>query len=140
MNENNKTVTESTETKALNAEEMQARKVLEKLRARTVKAGYASTEARLLMEKAEAMPEEGTPGAFTNKALSTMDKVMDYQDALIYEARALKAYADALEFFDGVNRIKLIKDLRACAADRFKTKRALEIKKEALRALIYGEK
>lgn len=137
MNEN---TTTATEVKTLSAEEMQARKVLEKLRARTVTAGYESTEARLMMEKEETTPEEGTPVAFTNQVLSTMDKVMDYQDALIYEARALKAYARALEFFDGVNRIKLIKDLKACAADRFKTKRALEIKKEALRAILYGEK
>ena len=137
MNEKNTTVTE---TKALNAEEIYARKVLEKLRARTITAAYEATEARLMMEKEEATPEEGTPCAFTNHILSTMDKIMDYQDALIYEARALKAYAKALEFYDGANRIKLIKDLRKCAADRFKTQRALEIKKEALRVLIYGEK
>lgn len=136
MNENTTTVTE---TKALSAKEIQAR-TLEKLRARTITAAYEATEARLMMEKEEATPEEGTPCAFTNHILSTMDKVMDYQDALIYEARALKAYAKALEFYDGANRIKMIKDLRACAAARFKTQRGLEIKKEALRAILYGEK
>lgn len=136
MNENNTT---AVETKALSAKEIQARTLAE-LRARTVKAGYEATEARLMMEKEETTPEEGTPGAFTNKLLAKMDKVMEYQDALIYEARALKAYAEALEFFDGANRIKLIKDLRACAAARFKTQRELDAKRDDLRVLIYGEK
>lgn len=135
----NETTTTVTEVKALSEEEFQAR-TLTGLKARTVEAAHKATEARLLMEKGEAIPEEGTPGEFTNQVLSKIDRVSDYQDALIYEARALKAYADALEFFDGANRIKLIKDLRACATDRFKTQRALESKKDTLRAYIYGSK
>lgn len=136
MNGKNKTVTELTEVRARSAEEIS----VERLKARTVMAGYKSTEARLMMELEEAKPEGGTPDVFTNQILEKIDKVLDYQDALIYEARALKAYAKVLGFFYGDKRVKLIKDLRKCAAARLKTKRELESKKDALRSILYGEK